>query len=60
MRAATIVAGLYNANGGIDGKAVNFTDFHPEHSRDELVEDSSAAVEMLIGRAETALGLVEV
>lgn len=38
MNAAAVIAGVYNANGGIDGRGVGFTDFHPDHALDDDVE----------------------
>lgn len=38
MNAAAVIAGFYNANGGINGRGVCFTDFHPDHAIDDDVE----------------------
>ena len=58
-----LMAGFYNANGGIDGRnrPAWFTDFHPEHASDKEPDtDDIAAMEMLISRASVALDLVDV
>lgn len=38
MLTAVQVAGFYNANGGIDGRAINWIDLHPEHGNDDPIE----------------------
>ena len=53
-----MIAGFYNANGGIDGRGVYYTDFHPEHSLDG--ETDGNAAEILISRAAVALNLQDV
>ena len=38
MDACVVVAGLWNAHGGMDGKACNWQDFHPAHAQDDPIE----------------------
>jgi hypothetical protein len=34
---ASIVAGIFNANGGLNNRAVGYKDFHPEHALDDPI-----------------------
>ena len=35
LQSASIVAGIFNSQGGLNGRGVGWKDFHPEHSLDD-------------------------